>query len=191
MAAATWHYANGSDPWWIVYTDEDGKTRRYQLDAFGRTNQIQEVDGISTYSTTLKYDLVGNLTNIINANNENIYFAYNNAGWLVALADPYLGQWTYQRDYNGRLRVQTDGRGDVVKASYINLTTTQQDVLGRVQVRQIYSTNYSSQNLTLAYAVTNLYDTVYNGLPYVVIDNQGAETNGYDALERLTIPPAT
>jgi len=178
LAAATWAYANGSDPWWVVCTDEDTKVHRYQLDAFGRTNLIVEVDGTSTYLTTLKYDVAGNLTNIVNANAENIYFAYNNAGQLIALADPYLGKWTYQRDYAGRLRAQTDGRGDVVKVSYVN-SGGQQDPLGRVQVQQVYSTNS-----VLAYSVTNIYDAVYKGLLYSVIDNQGLETNLYDNLER-------
>ena len=179
LAPATWAYANGSDPWWVVYTDEDSKVRRYQLDAFGRTNVIQEVDGANIYTTKWKYDLAGNLTNIVNANTENIYFAYDNAGRLVALADPYLGQWTYQRDYAGRLRVQTDGRGDVVKVTYVN-SSGYQDALGRVQVRQVYGTNS-----TLAYSVTNVYDTGYQGLLSMVVDNQGWETNTYDNRERL------
>ncbi|MGH7977973.1 MAG: toxin TcdB middle/N-terminal domain-containing protein, partial [Limisphaerales bacterium] len=155
LAAKTWSYVNGTDPWWIIYTDEDGQVRRYGLDAFGRTNQIQEVDGSSTYTTTLKYDLADNLTNIVNANNENIYWAYNDAGDVVAMADPYLGQWTYQRDYAGRLRVQTDARGDVIQLNYINPTTGYQDPLGRVQTKLIYSTNYTAHILTLYSTVTN------------------------------------
>ena len=191
LAAKTWSYVNGTDPWWVVFTDEDGQVRRYGLDAFGRTNQIQEVDGGSTYTTTLKYDLADNLTNIVNANAENIYWAYNDAGGVVAMADPYLGQWTYQRDYAGRLRVQTDARGDVIQLSYVNPSTGQQDPLGRVQTKLIYSTNYTAHTLTLYSTVTNLYDssddgnyTVYPGLLYKVIDSQGWEKNGYDARAR-------
>jgi RHS repeat-associated protein len=191
LGAKTWSYVNGTDPWWIVFTDEDGQVRRYGLDAFGRTNQIQEVDGSSTYTTTLKYDLADNLTNIVNANSENIYWAYNDDGGLVAMADPYLGQWNYQRDYANRLRSQTDGRGDVIQLSYINPATGQQDPLGRVQTKLIYSTNYTTHTLTLFATVTNIYDasddgnyTVYKGLLYKTIDNQGWEKNGYDARER-------
>jgi len=185
----TWSYVNGTDPWWIVCTDEDGKIRRYQLDAFGRTNQIQEVDGSSTYTTTLKYDLAGNLTNIVNNNLENIYFAYNDAGGMVAMADPYLGQWTYLRDYAGRLRVQTDARGDVVSNSYIN---GQQDPLGRLQVQTVYSLNYSNHVLVPVFTNIYTYDssddgnfTVYPGLLYKVTDSEGWEKNGYDNRGRL------
>jgi RHS repeat-associated protein len=190
LAARTWSYVNGTDPWWVICTDQDGKVRRYQLDAFGRTNQIQEVDGANTYTTTLKYDLADNLTNIVNANSENIYFAFDNAGVMVAMADPYLGQWTYQRDYAGRLRVQTDARGDVVKLYYTNPAGTQ-DPLGRVLRKEIYSLNYTNQVLTLVSTVTNVYDssddgnyTVYPGLLYKTIDSQGWEKNGYDTRGR-------
>lgn len=191
LAAKTWSYVNGTDPWWIVCTDEDSQVRRYGLDAFGRTNQIQEVDGSSTYTNTLRYDLADNLTNLVNANGENIYWAFNDAGGMVAMADPYLGQWTYQRDYAGRPRVQTDGRGDVIQLSYVNPSTGQQDPLGRLQTKLIYSTNYTAHTLTLYSTVTNIYDssddgnyTVYPGLLYKVIDGQGFEKNGYDARAR-------
>ena len=194
LGPKTWSYANGTDPWWIIYTDEDGKTRRYGLDAFGRTNQIQELDGTSTYTTTLKYDLADNLTNIVNANTENIYWAYNDAGGVVAMADSYLGQWTYQRDYAGRVRVQTDGRGDVIQLSYVNPATGFQDALGRLQTQLVYATNYISGTLTLFSTVTNFYDssndsnfTVYKGLLYKTMDSQGWEKRGYDNHARAVI----
>jgi YD repeat-containing protein len=188
LGAKTWTYVNGTDPWWIVFTDEDGKTRRYQLDAFGRTNQIQEVDGTSTYSTTLKYDLADNLTTIINAINETNYWAFNDAGGVVASADPYLGQWTYVRDFAGRLRVQTDARGDVVSNSYVNASGFQ-DPLGRVQVQTAFSFNPTNSTLVPAYTNTYVYDssddgnyTVPKGFLYKTVDSQGFEKAGYDSL---------
>ncbi|HEY1787839.1 MAG TPA: toxin TcdB middle/N-terminal domain-containing protein [Verrucomicrobiae bacterium] len=191
LGAKTWTYVNGTDPWWIIATDEDGQTRRYHLDAFGRTNQILEVDGSSTYTNLLKYDLAGNLTNIVNAKGENIYWAYNDAGSEVAIADPYLGQWTYQLDYSGRLRVQTDARGNVVSNSFVSPTTGYQDALHRLQVQTVYGFNYSNQIVVPAYTNIYLYDastnvnyTVYPGLLYEVIDKQGNEQNGYDTLAR-------
>jgi RHS repeat-associated protein len=193
LGAQTWSYVNSGDPWWIICTDEDGQVRRYGLDAFGRTNQIQEVDGANTYTGLLKYDLADNLTNLVNANNENIYWAYNDAGGLVAMADPYLGQWTYQRDYANRLRVQTDARGNVIQLSFINPSTGQQDPLGRLQTKLVYSTNYTAHTLALYSAVTNLYDsnggdsayTVYPGLLYKTVDREGWEKTGYDARARV------
>ena len=192
LAAKTWSYVSNGDPWWKITTDEDGKVRCYQLDAFGRNKVIQELDGTKTNTTTLNYDLADNLTNILNANGENIYYAFDNAGGMVAMADPYLGQWKYQRDYAGRLRVQTDGRGDVIKFSYVNSSTGQQDPLGRVQTKEIYSLNYSNQTLIPVFTNTYVYDssddgsyTVYPGLLYKVTDSEGLEKNGYDTRGRL------
>ena len=190
LAACTRGYVYNSSPWWIVCTDEDGQVCRYGLDAFGRTNQIQELDGGNTYTTTLKYDLAGNLTNIINANSENIYWAYNDAGGMVAMADPYLGQWTYVRDYAGRLRVQTDARGNVISNSYV-APTGYQDAMGRLQAQTAFSLNYSNHVLIPAFTNKYIYDssddgsyTVYPGLIYKVIDSQGWEKNSYDKLTR-------
>lgn len=190
LGPTTWSYVNGSDPWWIIVTDPDNQTRRYGLDAFGRTNQIQEVDGTSTYTNLLKYDLADNLTNIVNANGENIYWAYNDAGGLVAMADPYLGQWTYVRDYAGRVRVQTDARGDVISNSYVNVSGSQ-DPLGRLQVQTAFSPVYSNHTLVPAYTNTFVYDSsddgnyvVYPSQLYKVVDKQGYEKTGYDSLAR-------
>ena len=191
LAARTWRYVNGTDPWWIIYTDEDGKVRQYGLDAFGRTNQIQEIDGGNTYNTTLNYDLADNLTNIVNANSENIYYAFDNAGGMVAMADPYLGQWKYQRDFAGRLRVQTDGRTNVIKLSYVN-SSGQQDPLGRVQTKEIYSFNYTNHSIIPVFTNTYVYDTsddggyvVLPGLLYKTTDSEGFEKNSYDSFGRL------
>ena len=136
-------------------------------------------------TTTLNYDLADNLTNIVNANEENIWYAYNQVGDLVATADPYLGQWTYQRDYDGRLRKQTDAREDVIELSYVN-TSGYQDPLGRVQSKQVYNSAG-----TLFSTATYLYDsspdshyTVYKGQLYEVTDSEGSETNSYDTRGR-------
>ena len=186
LGERTWSYVNGSDPWWVVATDEDGKVHRYGLDAFGRTNQIQEIDGTSTYYSYLKYDLADNLTNLVNAASENIYWAFDNAGSLVAMADPYLGQWTYRRDAAGRLREQTDGRGNVIKLFYTTGAGSQ-DPLGRIQRKEIYGLNYSNSTLIPVFTNTYVYDssddgnfTVYPGRLYKVTDSEGWQKTGYD-----------
>ncbi len=180
LAAKTWSYVNGTDPWWIVCTDEDSKVRRYQLDGFGRTNVIQEVDGGSTYTTTHHYDLAGNRTEIINHNSEHIYYGYDDAGNLVASADPHLGVWTYKRDKAGRLREQTDGKGQKVALTY-------NAPLSRLDTKKVYDAGGQ-----LVSTATYTYDssgdpnyTVYKGMLYMVTDSEGWEKNGYDTRGRL------
>jgi RHS repeat-associated protein len=193
LAATTISYLNGTDPWWVIVTDADGDVRRYALDAFGRTNQIQEINGGSTYTTMLRYDLADNLTNVVDATGTNsMSWQYDNAGGLTAMADPHLGLWTYQRDYTERLRRQTDACSNVVVLSYVNPATGQQDPLGRVQTKLVYTTNPTNQAQTLQSGVTNLYDssggdgnyTVYPGLLFETLDSQGYEKEGYDSRGR-------
>lgn len=179
LAPKLWSYTNGIDPWWKIYTDEDGKVRRYQLDAFGRNKVIQEVDGANTYVTAFKYDLAGNLTHITNHNSEIIYFGHDDVGNVVAMADPHLGQWTYQRDKAGRVREQIDGKGQKV---VFNFGAT----LSRLSTKQVY--NAATQLVATA---TYTYDsgdanyTVYKGELFQVTDSEGWEKNGYDSRGRL------
>jgi RHS repeat-associated protein len=96
------------------------------------------------------------------------------------------------RDYAGRLRVQTDGRGDVVSNSYVN-ASGYQDPFGRLQVQTAFSFNPTNSTISPAYTNTFVYDSsddsnykVYPGLLYKVIDSQGYEKTGYDPLTRAT-----
>ena len=180
LGARGWAYKNGTDPWWVVSTDEENKVRRYQIDAFGQTNVIQEVNGAETYTTTLKHDLAGNLTEIINHTGEHIYFTNDDVGNLVAMADPHLGKWTYKRDAAGRVREQLDGKGQKVVFEY-------SATLSRLSAKKVYDS--SSQLVSTA---TYAYDTsdngnyvVYKGLLYRISDSEGSVTNGYDTRGRL------
>ena len=132
LAAKTCTYTNGTDPWWKISTDEDGKVRRYQLDAFGRNKLIQEVDGSTNYVTTFKYDLAGNLTHITNHVGEVISYGHDDLGNVVAMADPYLGSWTYRRDVAGRIREQIDGKGQKIAFTFGG-------TLSRLSLKQVYN----------------------------------------------------
>lgn len=173
-------YNNGTDPWTIVTTDEATKIHRYILDAYGRTNQIVEVVGASTYNSYLAWNLAGDLTNITDNAGNQIQFAVNNLGQVTAMADPDMGIWQYQRDFAGRIRNQIDGSSNKIVFNY-------ETSLGRLSSRQVYSFNGA-----FAYGITNIYDasddanfTVYPGQLYKTIDSQGYEKNGYDLRGRV------
>ena len=179
VGPATIAYDDGTNPWLVITTDEDSKVHKYLLDAYGRTNQIVEVTGNGNYSTFLGYTLVGDLTNVTDSAGNQIQYAYNDLGQLVAMADPDMGVWQYQRDYAGRLRNQIDADNQTVVFNY-------DDALGRLHTRQIF--DYRGTNV---YTVTNFYDssddanfTVYAGQLYKVTDNQGWQKNGYDVRGR-------
>lgn len=192
LAAKTWSYVNGTDPWWIIFTDEDNKVRRYQLDAFGQTNKIEEVDGGSTYNTFLYYDLAGNLTQIKNHNNEQIYYGYDDVGNVVAMADPHLGQWTYERDKAGRIRRQTDGNRQA-DGNGQRVEFTYGASLSRLSEKRVYNRlGQLVSTTTYTYDSGDAGHTVYKGLLFQVStvasgtpDRGSWEKNGYDTRGRL------
>jgi RHS repeat-associated protein len=165
----------GNDPWTWVVTDEAGKVHRYSLDGYGRTNQIVEVVGASIYTTRLAYNPASDLTNITDNAGNQIQFGVNDLGQMIALADPDMGIWQYQRDFAGRIRNQIDANNQKIVFNY-------NDPLGRLKSRQIYDfhTNF-------VYGLTNIYDVsddanfpAFPGQLYKVIDKEGFSKNGYD-----------
>ncbi|MBI5388209.1 MAG: glycohydrolase toxin TNT-related protein [Verrucomicrobia bacterium] len=168
-------YNDSNNPWAMVRTDEESKVRKFYLDAFGRTNQIVEVNGGDTYTTKLFYDKTGLLTNITDYAQNVIEFAYNDLGQLVATADPDMGVWEYHRDFAGRLREQIDAKTNLVRFHY-------DDPLGRLRSRQVFNPQSG-----LVYAITNTYDssddgnfTVYSGQLYKTTDSEGWQKHSYD-----------
>jgi len=118
------------------------------------------------------------VTNIIDAANNKIEYAYNDLGQTIAMADPDLGYWQYIRDYAGRLKDQIDAKGQRTRFSY-------NDALGRLKSKDIYNTSGA-----LAYTVTYTYDTgisgytVYKGQLGSVTDFEGTERYSYDVRGR-------
>ncbi len=177
------YYYNG-DPWTWVATDETTNVHRYTRDAYGRTNQIVEVNGSQSYTTLLNWNLAGDLLSVTDNSNNVIQYSNNLMGEVVAMADPDMGVWQYQRDVAGRLRKQIDGDNQTIIFNY------SPDPLGRLLSRQVYDlkTNF-------VYGVTNLYDSnsgdtsfpVYSGQLYKTIDGEGYTKYGYDVRVRKII----
>jgi RHS repeat-associated protein len=183
IGTASLAYYSNNDPWTWMTTDETGSVHYYTRDAYGRTNQIVEVNGSQSYTTLLNWNLAGDLLSVTDNSNNVIQYSNNLMGEVVAMADPDMGVWTYQRDYAGRLRVQTDGDGQAIHFNY------SPDPLGRLLSRQVYDLKGS-----FYYGITNIYDsstdgnfTVYPGQLYETIDGEGYTKNGYDVRGRKVI----
>ena len=181
LAATTTAYYNGTDPWTYVATDAAGKVHQYTMDAYGRTNKIVEVTSGGNFTTSLGYNLAGDLTTVTDNAGNQIQYAYNLIGELVAMADPDMGDCQYQRDVAGRMRKEIDGDNQSVEYNY--------DALGRLQTRQVY--DYTGAYI---FGGTNVYDsstdpnfTVYAGQLYESSDQEGYTKNGYDVRSRKII----
>jgi RHS repeat-associated protein len=173
-------YYAGNNPWAIVVTDARGKIHTYDLDAFGRTNQIIEVTSGGNFTTTLAYNQVGDLTNITDNASNKIAMFFDLTGNRVAMADPDMGFWQYGYDLDGRPKTQTDPKGQQLKFYY-------NDSAGRLTQRNGY--NAAGQQVS-----TNIwsYDssggdtscTVYPGQIYQITDDQGWQKFSYDIRNR-------
>ena len=100
---------------------------------------------------------------------------------MVAMADPHLGPWTYKHDLAGRLREQTDAKGQRVAFTY-------NAPLSRLDTKKVY--NSAGQLVSTAIYTYDTSDdgnyTVYKGMLYKVTDSEGWEKNGYDTRGRLS-----
>ena len=153
-------FNDGNDPWAVVVTDARNKVHKYSLDAFGRTNQIVEVIGTGNYTTTLAYNQVGDLTNITDNAGNKIAMFYDLTGNRVALADPDMGFWQYGYDLDGRLKTQTDAKGQQIKCYY-------NDAAGRLTRREGW--NAAGQCVSTN---TWTYDSNSGDTPYAVYPGQ-------------------
>jgi YD repeat-containing protein len=182
--ASVAYYYNNSDPWTWIVTDEAGTVHRYTRDAYGRTNQIVEVNGSRSYTTLLNLNLASDVLSVTDNAGNVIQYSNNPMGEVVAMADPDIGVWKYQRDYAGRMREQTDGDGQTIDYNY------SPDPLGRLFSRQVYDLKGN-----FYYGITNVYDTnsgdtgfpVYLGQLYKTIDGEGFTEYGYDVRGRKLI----
>jgi RHS repeat-associated protein len=172
-------YNDGTDPWAIVHIDEESKATKFLLDAYGHTNQIVEVTSGGNYTTTLRYDKAGSLTNIADHAGNASEYAYNDLGELIIMADPDMGVWEYRRDFAGRIREQVDAKTNLVRFDYT-------DPLGRLKSRNAYNPQGA-----FVFGVTNFYDssddgafTAFSGQLYKATDSEGWQKNGYDVRGR-------
>jgi RHS repeat-associated protein len=173
-------YRDGNNPWAVVVTDPKDHVRKYLLDSLGRTNQIVEVTSAGNYTTTLQYNRVGDLTNLTDHAGNSMAMFYDLRGQRVALADPDMGLWQYGFDLAGRLKTQTDAKGQKIKFYYA-------DAAGRLTRREAWSaggtclsTNtwaYDSSGGDAAYAV-------FPGQTFAVTDDEGWQKYSYDARNR-------
>jgi RHS repeat-associated protein len=175
-------FKEGSNPWAIVVTNALGNVHHYYLDAFGRTNQIVEITAQGNFTNRLDYDQLGNLTNIIDSTGHQISFFHDGLGRRVGLTDPTVGFWRYGLDAAGRLKTQTDAKGQRVQIYY-------DDPAGRVTRREAWDANGQL-------ILTNLYTydsnggdgayTVYPGQLFASTDSEGWQKNSYDVRGRVT-----
>jgi RHS repeat-associated protein len=151
--------------WTETDTDAKGHSKTYVKNAYGQIVEVDEHDGADTYVTTYEYDLLGNLTNIVNSLGQETIITFDTLSRKTQMVDPQMGTWQYQYDPNGNLIQQTDSKNQVVTMTY--------DPLNR-RVYKVYP-----DSTTLSY----FYDSgsFAKGKLSEVIDLSGSQQFTYDS----------
>jgi len=180
IAPVTTSFVDGNCPWVIVVVDSENKVQKSYRDAYNRVTNIVEVTASTNYNTFYQYDLLGNLTNVIDAAGNSTKIVYDSIGHKIQMTEPDLGTWRYSYDNVGRVTQQTDAKTNVVKFFY-------NDALGRLTRKEIWSPNNY-----MAGAVTNIYDVsddtnyiVFKGQLYKTTDSEGYQRSSYDLRGRV------
>lgn len=181
VGTTSFSFKDGNNPWAVIVTNALGQVHKYYQDAYGRTNLIVEVTSQGSYSNSLAYTPVGDLTNITDSAGNKINLYVNLLGQRVAMVDPDMGFWQYGLDIAGRLKVQTDAKGQQQKLFY------ESGKAGRL----IRKEGWSASGVCLS-TNTYAYDsnsgdgayTVYPGQLFSVTDDEGWQKNSYDVRNR-------
>ena len=152
-----------------VSTDPAGKARKTVNDALGRLVVVESPGG-PTYQTTYTYDVLDNLTRVVQDTQER-NFVYDSLSRLKEAMTPESGTILYQYDNNDNLIQRTDARSVISTYTY--------DALNRNK-----TVDYS--NTTISPDVSRVYDGAVNGKGRLWRTYAGGtETTGVDVEKTL------
>ncbi len=134
------------DDWKTTITDTNGKEKIFTNGARGNLTKVEEKNGVSTYTTSYKWDLVKNLTKITDALGNIRNFTYDGLGRkltaedLHASADTTFGIWSYGYDDAGNLTQSIDPKNQTINYTYddINRKLTE-DFTGATGTEIVYA----------------------------------------------------
>jgi YD repeat-containing protein len=115
----------GYDAQTRTVTDQDARTRRYFTDPFGRITMVIEDPSGLAYQTSYSYDVLDNLTDVVQAG-QTRHYEYNSLKRLTSARNPESGIIGYTYDDNGNVVTRTDPRGNVNFYTYDSLDRIKQ-----------------------------------------------------------------
>jgi len=173
----------------VMVTDQAGKRRVSQTNAFEHLSDIWEITASDSWTTAVSfagqtlngylthydYDALDSLTKVTQGTQTPRLFTYNSLKQLLQASNPESGTIKFDYDGNGNLKHKTDARGVIITYAYDNLN-------------RLVTRSYSDATPT----VTNKYDlaTAQNSnskgrLTSTVAGDSTYEYTAYDALGRI------
>jgi RHS repeat-associated protein len=99
-------------------TDEASKTRETCTDGLERLNEVVENPGGLNYQTNYTYDVLNNLTGIVQYSSRPRGFIYDSLSRLTSSTNPESGTIAYTYDGDGNVQTRKDARGITTTYSY-------------------------------------------------------------------------
>lgn len=169
------------DPWVLVRTDSLGKIVKSSQDAFGRIVALEEVTNAGSLISRITYDRIGNRTAYVDsAVPGNVTSSvYDTLDRRTQLTDPDTGISTHTYDGAGRIKSETDAKGQRIEFDY--------DGIGRTLQRRIYDTQMvetERNDYTYDQPAGSAF-TVFPGQLGMVTDNEGWVKFSYDVQGRI------
>ena len=158
----------------LTYIDSNGHKKVEEKDIYGRIVKIEEytgdeATGFTLYATTLyEYDISGNLTKVIDAQNNQTSITYDTLSRKTSMDDPDMGHWEYNYDANGNLVYQIDAKLQEITFEY--------DALSRITRKNYPDLTY------VQYTYDESFSTYSTGRPTTLTDASGTTKFYYDVL---------
>lgn len=151
-------------------------TTKY-TDALG---EVVEMLDANNGSTIYIYDAFGDLTHTYDADNNETTLGYDGLGHKTSMTDPDMGQWSYQVDALGEVLCQTDAKGQSAVMIY--------DGLGRIKEKREAAPNSGCNPSSYTSSFWTYDQPGALGLPSGVSDATSGfqRAYGYDTLGRPT-----
>ena len=182
---------NSYDNWVLTVTDAKGNTKNLYNDAYGNLIQVDEHNDSETYSTLYSYDLLGNLTRIEDALDNERGFTYDALGRLKssedlhAPADATFGTTYYTYDNSGNLTLKVDPKSQVIVYTYDDLNRVlTEDHTGDAGVEVNY--NYDSCTEGVGRLCTATSQDAITNYTYNVLGLIDAETRTINSTDYTT-----
>jgi len=149
-------------------TDGNGNVTKTTTDILGLT---RFVDAPTGPDIVFDYDDLGNLKTATRGG-VTTFINYDLGGRKTSMSDPDMGNWSYEYDALGNLKLQTDARGCVTNLNYDNLNRLKQ---------KTYSNCPSTPTVTYGYDS----GTYGKGFRTSMSDGSGSSSWDYDERGRL------
>lgn len=179
------------DHWNITILDEQGNTKKYLLDAYGRTISVIEYLSGSSYSTTYFYNGANDLVAIRDSLGNYFNYSYDLLGRKIKDVDPDRGTWTYYYDSVGNIITQSDARNKNITFDYDSLNRKISEVADEGNITYVYDIE---KNGTLARALMPFMNFSYGYDSRLRKTSENKSIDGlnfvalwfYDSLNRVT-----